>query len=282
MHRILVALALVSCSTAPPGPDARAAALTATDAEARHWATQAALLDPRCWHLAWSSGSTLPLDVTVPEGRTWYASNAYAATYNRDTAIAASQDDYPLARRAGAIRTLDARRTLALPAGTRVTSAPGIHEAYVWYADPVECWAADPRYADDARGLYYDRLARLETLPLLQVSSEATGGGSIDDVVRAPLPPGPLVLLHVAVQDAAWGTVSTGEDGAPPLNTIMELDNTRPVRFDAVILQPLPDLGPPRWLVGKKCAYDGNQDPAVAMPIKHAVDVELVQLPEGW
>lgn len=253
--------------------------------EDRYYATQAALLDPRCWHLAWTSAGTL--DVTVPDGHTWWTSNAFAVMYGDPLIVA--QDAWPGSRSSGFLRNLDARNAVRLPASTRIrnnqtlppTGPYRINTAYLWYADPVEVWEIDARYAADPRGLYYGRLAQLEALELRSVVIEATGGGSLDDVLTAEFPgANDIILTHVSIHDASWMTIGWPADGSPPLNVADEMNNSRALRFTRSTLQPLP-RGTGLQIAIRK-GSNSDLPASDASPIHGSVMASGVVLPEGW
>lgn len=287
--RLLVLALVAACAPHPSATTtphrASHAVASSTSDEDRYYATQAALLDPRCWHLA--STTTGTLDVTVPAGRTWWTSNALAVMYGDPLIVA--QDAWPGSRSSGFLRNLDARSAVRLPAGTRIrnnqtlppTEPYRINTAYLWYADPAEVWEIDARYTTDPRGLYYARLAQLETLELRSVVIEATGGGSVDDVLTAMFPgTGDVILTHVSIYDASWMTVGWPADGTPPLNVADEMNNVRAVRFTRSVLQPLP-RGSGLQIVMRK-GSNSDLPAADAYPIHGSVTASGVVLPEGW
>lgn len=250
--------------------------------EDRWYATQAALLDPRCYQLdATSAGA---LDVTVPAGRTWYVTNAFAVTYGSPQFVA--QDAYPNSRRSGFLRPLDARRSVALSAGTRVRNNAGINVAYLFRCDPDDVWSLDARYATDPRGLYYGRLARLTSLPISEVVLEVTGGGALTDDVHADLPTCAAVMLIAAsVYDTAWSTIGwPASSPATPLNLLSEINNSHAVRFAESILQPLSCGDGLRAAVQKASNADapGSTDPAIAYPIHGSSNLVYQALPTDW
>lgn len=292
MHRLILALALASCSTAPPGRDAVPAAASLADtAEGRYWSTQAALLDPRCWHLLARQGDDPDFDVTVPDGHTWYASNALGITYGEPTGVA--QDEWFGSRTSGAIRTLDSRRALALPAGTRIRNnhtdaAPGtpgyyrVSQSYLWYCDP-----ADAPAVDDPRWLYFDRLARLETLPIRSARLEVIGGGSVGAGLRYTLTgTADIMIVGVEVYDVSWLTV--GWLGAVPCNTLDEISNAHRHRAGAVVLQAFPrgpgiEIAVQKGNAGDVPGSDTDGiDPDWIRPLHGSALLLYVELPEGW
>lgn len=288
--RLVIALAAITaCTPATRTVTATVALTSYASDEDRYFATQAALLDPRCWHLAWTTSGAL--DVTVPEGHTWWTSNAFAVTYNDPLIVA--QDTWPGSRSSGFLRTLDARGAVMLPAGTRIrnnqtlppTSPYRINTAYLWYADPVEVWDVDERYTTDPRGLYYRRLAQLETLELHSAVLEATGGGSLDDVLALAIPGDTdIIVTHVSVYDASWMTFGWPADGSPPLNVADEINNSHSVRFTRSVLQPLPRGTGLQMALRKGSTSDapGSTNSAIANPIHGSGSASWVCVPAGW
>ena len=277
----LVLLLALGCSTARDLATSPAASLLMSD-EDRWYATQAALLDPRCWHLdATSSGA---LDVTVPADHTWYTTNAFAVTYGSPQFV--SQDLFPNSRRSGFLRPLDARRPVALSAGTRIRNNAGINVAYLWRCDPDDVWSVDARYATDPRALYYGRLARLASLPISEVVLEVTGGGALTDDVHADLPScGAVMLIAASIYDTAWSTIGwPATDPATPLNLLSEINNSHAVRFAESILQPMLCRDGLRVAVQKASNADapGSTDPATAYPIHGSASLLYQVLPTDW
>lgn len=283
--RILLICLLASCTTAA----SPAVALVGADAETRYWATQAALLDPNAYALT----STLSggIDVTVPEGETWYVVNSFAVYFNTPTVVA--QDDYPLHKRSGFLRTLDSRRNFMLPSGTRIRSNPAVNDAYIHVCNPSLVWAADERYGIDPRGLYYERLARLESLPIRELVLNAQGGGSIDDDVHVSIPDDFTagMLIATSVYDVAWATFGR-------FNLNDEINNTHTLRFANTMLFPFrrDGIGGETFALKKGSTSDGanvgypsmsfpigsSTDPAWAMPIKGSANVLYQVLPSDW
>ncbi len=261
-------------------------------------ATQAALLDPRCWkEVSTTSGK---LDVTVPAGHTWYTTNSFAVTFG-DTQFA-SQDNYPNSRRSGFIRPLDVRQTMPIPGGTRIKNNAGINTAYVFYCDPQTVWDIDARYTMDPSGLRDSRLRQLAQLPVRSAVLEVTGGGSIDDdvhldldafdpVTHAPLP---IMVIGTSVYDASWLTIGCADNRVVPLNVMDEINNSHAVRFGHSTQQPI-DLSCPLRVVLRKGTLGDtigpaasptgvpySINPAIAYPIHGSGSIVYQVLPSGW
>jgi len=297
----LVIAALLGSACAPraaPGRQAtlaRSSAIAVGSDEDHYWATQAALIDPKCWRLVAATPSTT-LDVTVPDSRTWWTSNTFAVYLGEPHVVA--QDVFPLSRSSGFLRELDARRVAMLPSGTRVRSTAGSHAAYVYYCDPEEVWSTDDRYTTDARGLYYRRLARLETLPLESAILEAHGGGALSEIVRMDVPvTGPILLEAVSAYDVAWCLLGWSDT---ELNVLSEINNSHVVRYAAAVLQPIPWRGTLSAVLQKASPSDGagtyevsistigtvtipsSGDPRTAVPIKGSCSYWYWILPSDW
>jgi hypothetical protein len=160
VSRLITISLTLSAACSAPGVATSASSSAILSDEDRWYATQAALLDPRCYQLAATNSAAL--DVTVPDGHSWWVTNAFAVTYGDPQFVA--QDAFPNTRRSGFLRPLDARRAFALSAGTRVRNNMGISVAYIWYCDPDLVWSTDPRYTDRAAGAVL-RQTRTPTQP---------------------------------------------------------------------------------------------------------------------
>lgn len=225
---IAIALLLTACQLdSPPKTSYAEAGLTAED---QHWKVQAALLDPDAYFLVYDEGHTM--DITVPAGRTWYVTNTFQVRFNEPEIL--GEDGHPGYYKSGFLRPLDSRRSIALPAGTRIRSNIQQNGAYVFYADPAAVWETDERYTTDARGLYYERLARLQTLPIRSTIIELRPWGETGTQLEHPLPVDAerFMLVGASVFDATWLNVGI-------LNVMSEVNNVHTVRFAESLLQPL-------------------------------------------
>lgn len=291
--RFLILALLASCTTrtvSPPPPTAEAISSLFADPETEDWAVRAALLDPACYSMVSTLGYAGSLDVTVPDGHAWHVTNAFAVHYGEPIDVA--QDGIALIRRSGFIRPLDARRTLTLGAGTRIRGNVGVQPAYVFFCDPQVVWDTDPRYTIDPRGLYYQRLQRLRSIPTQSAVLESTSGGGIGDDLHLYLPAQRLIITSASVYDSSWVVVQCPEWGSD-VNVLNEINNDHGVRFAESILQPLPGCGA-RVQLQKGTLGDtwgpatmatpslSSADPAVAYPIHGSGSLTFQVLPEDW
>ena len=198
------------------------------DHEADHWRTQAALLDPRAYVYLHDPGYML--DVTVPTGHAWHVVNMFQVLINEPQAI--SDDGYTGYRASGFVRPCDARQPLVLPAGTRIRSNVERNGAYVYYADPALV-LDDPRYTIDPRGLYYERLARLQTLPIRDAIIEWISNGVTGKSFTLTLPNDftHAILVNASVYDAPWVLLGG-------INLLDEINNNHTVRFARSLMCP--------------------------------------------
>lgn len=248
------------------------------DAELEDFALRAAMLDPACYTMAGTSVGAL--DATVPPGHAWHVTNAFAVYYGNPISVA--QDLYPLSRRTGFIRPLDARRALTLGPGTRIRNNTGINLAYILYCDPAALWASDARYTTDPRALYYERLQALRTIPTESLTLEATGGGAIDDDLHADLPAVRVMVTSASAYDVSWITAKC-PGWISAVNLLDEINNSHAVRFADTLMHPLPACGA-RIAVQKGSNADtpGSTNPAIAYPIHGSGSLTFQRLPVGW
>lgn len=254
--------------------------------ERAFWQLQAALLDPLAYVL--ESTDVGGLDVTVPNDEVWYATNAFAVNYNDPTYF--SQNPVPGLERAGFLRPLDSRRSMIIPSGTRVRSVTGINVAYLYYCNPSLVVGTDVRYTTDPKGLYYERLRRLGTFTVRELICEASGGGSIDDVVAVDIPNDfdNGMLIGVSIYDCCWLTWGL-------LNVTSEINNTHLNRRGESVLQPFQRLGigGTQMTLKKGTLSDGwslnpygdpysSIDPATAYPFNGTANALYVVLPADW
>lgn len=222
----LLFLFLLACNVEPVGNNLQA---IAGDPEAAYWRTQAALLDPRAYVFLRDEGHTM--DVTVPEGHAWHVANMFQVRINEPQVL--SEDGYAGYYPTGFVRPCDVRGALVLPAGTRIRSNVTRNGGYVYYADPALVIAEDERYAADPRGLYYERLAKLQALPLRDAMIEMISGGDTGKELALELPADfdRAIVVNASVYDATWVLLGG-------INLLDEINNWHTVRFARSLMCP--------------------------------------------
>ncbi len=243
----------------------------ASDDEIAWWQDEAAKLDPLAY--VYHENPTDALDVTVPDGHTWFATNLFNVEVN--TAI---RHFFPLEgpdyRRAMFQRPLDARRATAYPAGTRFRGVTGENFSNVYACDPALVVGVDPRYQADPRGLYFERLQRLKALPVVEIWLEWDGGGDLAKSLTVDLPVfDAAMLIGASVYEGAW--VELGH-----LNCMSEINNTHSVRFAESLLCPFM----PTNIGGATITGQSGNDAGdgAANPAHGSVSICYQVLPSDW
>jgi hypothetical protein len=195
-----------------------------TGAEQQWWADQAALLDP----LAYETLNGAGWKRTVPAGEAWYL-------------VAAGSLDWGAGMMTGYVRPFDVRTSVMLPAGTKIGAAPG-QSAAAHICRPALV-SSGPRY-EDPRALYFERLARLRSLPITEVVGTVADGAPHGTTAHVDLPAdfdfG--MVVGASVYDAAWVTLNGW-------NMLDEVNNDHSVRFARGLLAPFPRSSMPFLLM---------------------------------
>lgn len=237
-----------------------------------YWANRAALLDPRCYEYVIGDDWVR----TVPPGETWFALNLWW--------LDAMPDAWWFHR------PLDVHRALPLPAGTVLKTGggyPGRH-GFAYYARPQKVFYIDARYAIAPQALYYERLERLESLPLRFTSVSIAPGSEIGLVVGARFEWGDAetrygILRHTSTNDLSWTIMVGGHSSHPSYmdatNTLNEVNDSHAIRFAEPTLCPFArNIWNGIW--GKAASWVGDYS-GVSSAHGHAV-VAWSELPEDW
>ena len=186
--------------------------------EERHYADLAALLDPSCY--TFHSGTNWTL--TVPAGKVWHLVNGWALRH---------VDNYKWHHR-------NLNEPLLLPSGF-VLTADDVGFAY--YADLSIVQDTDPRYQTDPKGLYFERINKLRTIPLEKVSTHRPLNTPYSTpIVGVPFPQSceRIVIRHIDCHDGCW-LIFAKSDFSNAMNTQDELDDVRPMRFTKSMCVPM-------------------------------------------
>lgn len=200
--------------------------------EVQYWRDMAALLDPDCYQYVIGTGWTR----TVPAGKVWYLLNAWGLR----------KPGNPFQSYKWHHRDLDTREALLLPSGFTLQGDSINAHSYAYFADPSLVQAGDARYLEDPKGLYFERLARLRTLPLHMVGVHRPVGTTLaaanpERLNYFPAGHDRILLRHVDCHDGCWvilqsGNLDTITNG---MNTQDELDDVRPMRLTRTVFAPI-------------------------------------------
>lgn len=199
--------------------------------EELYFQRKAALLDPKTWSWHYSNWLTT---ITVPTGKVWFTSNLYQAALNGSDAPS------------GFLRKLDAMEALALPEGTTIDSptSPRIYAGIMLCKPEIVTDSSSPdydsRYASDPKGLFYERMIRLQSLPIREARVDFTAGGDSFRVGEASLPDDFTYGMVVAAScyDVAWVELSGTPGSVEGPNTQSEINNQHSQRFASTMFQP--------------------------------------------
>jgi hypothetical protein len=190
--------------------------------EARDFQLKAAALDPRTY----TFGDTNGADLVVPDGGPWLATNMYRLRFSGDT-------NESFARKA------DARDPIMLPPGTTFDQTP--HHATMQYCDPSvvidpDSPDYDARYVNDPKGLYYERLEKLESLALRQTSGNLPAGHAIAVEVDVNLDWGALteqwgILRYISTENLSW-MLALNAGATTGANLVAEISDSHSTRLN--------------------------------------------------
>lgn len=229
--------------------------------EEQYWADKAALLDPDCYVKVTGTD----WQRTVPQGKVWYLVSAWQNRYV-DTNFKWHH------------RNMD--EPLMLPPGfTLRVSDYDTGTAY--YADPSIVQATDSRYQTDPKGLYFERINRLRTIPFEYVGCHIPVN-SLPGVAPKRNMPFPtdcerILLRHIDCHDGCWLILYNGVGSA--MNTQNEVDDIRPVRFTKSMMVPIRRSDYPSIYLGHGNAQN---NPAGVQTYNGWGTAQFQRLPADW
>lgn len=191
-----------------------------SESEKAYWQVRAALLDPLAYSFLSGSGAS----TTVDTGETWYtleewrreAAGSQIAFHREPDAINGNAVPY----KAGETITLQ-------------TIGTGPH-AYI--CKPADVIALDSRYDDDPRGLWFERVMRLETeLTHYDLGHANTGSSVVTSSFPADFTNG--MILHASSHDVAW-TILHDNATTYGINLNSEVSDTDRIRFAQRVTVP--------------------------------------------
>jgi hypothetical protein len=190
--------------------------------EQEYYADLAALLDPACYH--YLSGASW--SVTVPAGEIWYGLNIWNAKLPGGSTCLFHRD-------------ADAQSPMPMPAGMSYTSADP--QAFILYARPLDVQATDARYLDDPRALYFERLAKLQAIPMLSLTVNRAAGTPFATNSQKYINNGypnfaKGIVRQWQLHDGSWMCMLG--PGTNIINTQMERNDKYPIRKTGAVLFP--------------------------------------------
>jgi hypothetical protein len=192
-----------------------------TDDEVAWWQEQAALLDPDAYVFTFQDAHS----EAVTAGETWYLVNGW----HMDGGSGAFWHHRPA----------DVNRALALSAGTTIATgtAPSSNVAFKYVCKPSLVIAGDSRYTTDPRGLYFDRIRKLQR-ELTQYKVNAT---RVDNTVTTTAFPTDFtdgMIIHASWHDIAWTTLYESGSSTPVINLHNEISDEHGLRWAEPLLMP--------------------------------------------
>jgi hypothetical protein len=199
-----------------------------------YYADKAALLDPRCYvyrnGASWSD--------TVPTGEAWFLLNAWRLKSASFSIVGYLH------------RYLDVESALMLPEGAVLE--PIAAGGFAYYARPKTVFDIDARYTDDPEELYFSRLERLKTLPLIRTTIPVFNFTPRGTFLGAALDWGTseeqaFMVRHVCTENVGW-TLLVSPAGTPNIHTAVntqdEIIDDHIDRRSAAIMCPMRRYNP--------------------------------------
>lgn len=189
-----------------------AQSVTAKD---EYFAHEAAILDPECHQYFHGT-----FHFTVPDGQTWYSLNSW---FTRGRYGFGDGDT------ASAFFHRNLGQHFPLPEGTEMWGTNP--SSFMWVAKPDEIIPFDPRYLD-GENLYYERIMRLNTLPLHNTGAyryQGTPNSVPTTQVSFPDDFDRGLIVHVSCHDFCW-LLLEGPDGAAS-NVLNEINDIHEFRI---------------------------------------------------
>lgn len=260
MNRRSFIISTAACCLVPGG------AFASADAERQYYADLAALLDPLC-HVY--EGNHPDWRVTVPKGEVWYVLNMWMAERPGSNAKL-------FHRTADVADAFQITEGFALWAG----SEPLNKTSYVLYARPKVVQDRDRRYEKDPKGLYFDRLSSLRSLPIETIAVSRPQGMPHETLSKAFVPDKIRsgIVRQWECHDGSWlGMVGPTGD---IINTQNERSDKYPLRMTRSTLFPfLTSMFNGIWLAGGSEGEFEKQDPQT---LDGYGAMQFSQLPSDW
>lgn len=184
-------------------------ALIPTEEERRFWLKKAAIIDPDA--CVFYQGT---YDVTVPSDEVWFVLGGWNYTIGNGDILY--------------LRKVSRDEPLALPGGTRLKD-DGVAGSAVYVCKPILVSATTPYI--DPKGLYFERQARMQYLPLNTLHIDVPSGVAVETNYYKAFPTyvSKALLTFISFQDVAWTALSIPGVTSLPLHP--EISDSHQLRF---------------------------------------------------
>jgi hypothetical protein len=114
-------------------------------------------------------------------------------------------------------------------------------QAFILYARPLDVQATDARYLDDPRALYFERLAKLQAIPMLSLTVNRAAGTPFATNSQKYINNGypnfaKGIVRQWQLHDGSWMCMLG--PGTNIINTQMERNDKYPIRKTGAVLFP--------------------------------------------
>lgn len=232
--------------------------------EKRYWQDKAALLDPKAYVFKTKIALGSGYSETVPDGECWYFLNAFFVRIGGGDAIYNH-------------RVPDIDKATPIGAGTKIEFHADSSFSMYYTCRPSLVICADQRYQDDPKGLYFLRLARMNSLSSfsarVHVPAGAPYGTSSDEALPTDFE-GALCLSY-SNHDVSWGGVANQYSA---MNLGNEISDDHQNRIGERLMFPFS-----RSVFPRLRARGGSVGGAPGSPyMKGNVQITYCKLPADW
>lgn len=232
--------------------------------EKRYWQDKAAQLDPAAYVFRSKAILGASFSETVPVGECWYIANAFFCRISGGDAIYVH-------------RSPDVDKAAMIGSGTKLEFHADSGYSMHYTCRPALVIGVDERYDLDPKGLYFERLSKLATLPSFSHRVQIQDGAAYGSNYDQPFPSDfeNAMCLSYSNHDVSWGGMA-GSVGA--LNLGSEISDDHQNRIGERVMFPFC-----RSVFPKLRARGGSVSGAANTTyIKGNAQITYVKLPSSW
>lgn len=232
--------------------------------EKRYWQDKAAQLDPAAYVFRSKAVLGAAFSETVPSGECWYIANAFFCRVSGGDAIYVH-------------RSPDVDKAVPIGAGTKLEFHTSSSYSMHYTCRPAIVIATDERYTTDPKGLYFERLAKLASLPAVSHRVQIQDGAAYGSNYDQPFPDdfeGGLCTSY-SNHDVSWGGMAS-QYGA--MNLGSEISDDHQNRIGERVMFPFS-----RSIFPKLRARGSSVSGAAGVAyMKGNAQITYVKLPSDW